>query len=31
MIESMLEGAGEQLPLQVYGKKTRTGVDVLGL
>ncbi len=25
----MLEGAGEQLPLQVNGKKTRAGVDVL--
>jgi len=26
--EGVLEGAGKQLPLQVYGKKTRAGVDV---
>jgi hypothetical protein len=24
----MLERAGKQLPVQVYGKKTRAGVDV---
>ena len=29
VIQSMLEGAGEQLPLQVNGKETRAGVDVL--
>jgi hypothetical protein len=28
MVEGVLEAAGEQLPLQVYGKKTRAGVDV---
>ena len=29
VIEGVLEAAGKQLPLQVNGKKTRAGVDVL--
>ena len=28
VIQCVFEGAREQLPLQVYGKKTRAGVDV---
>jgi len=29
VIEGVFEGAGKQLPMQVDGKKTRAGVDVL--
>src|SRR3990172_4908319 len=29
VVECVLEGAGEQLPLQVNGNETGTGVDVL--
>ena len=29
VIECVFEGAGKQLPLQVYGNETGTGVDVL--
>lgn len=29
VVEGVLKSAGEQLPLQVNGKKARAGVDVL--